>query len=106
MPRYLFKASYTHQGVQGLMAAGAASRVKILEEVAANVGGRVESFDFAFGDTDVFVICELPSNQAAAAVSLAVGAGGGAAVETVPLLSPAEVDEARGINTGYRPPGS
>jgi hypothetical protein len=37
---------------------------------------------------------------------MSVAASGAATIETVKLLTPAEIDEARGIQTGYVPPGS
>jgi uncharacterized protein with GYD domain len=66
----------------------------------------VESFFFAFGGTDVYVIADLPDNVAAAALALAVTAAGGATVKTVVLLTPADVDAAVGREVSYRPPGS
>jgi hypothetical protein len=41
-----------------------------------------------------------------AAVAMAVGASGVGSIETVRLLTPEEVDAARAIDTGYRPPGA
>jgi uncharacterized protein with GYD domain len=106
MARYLYKVSYSHDGLKGLMEQGAASRVEQIGQIIAGNGGTMKSFDFAFGATDAYVILELPSDTAAAALSLAVAASGVARLETVKLLTPAEVDEARGIQTGYVPPGS
>ena len=55
-------------------------------KAAESVGGRVESFYFAFGDTDAFVIADVPDHASAAAIALTVSAGGGAAVRTAVLL--------------------
>jgi uncharacterized protein with GYD domain len=66
----------------------------------------VESFLFAFGGTDVYVVADMPDNVAAAALALAVTAGGGATVKTVVLLTTAEIDDAAAKEVGYRPPGS
>jgi uncharacterized protein with GYD domain len=106
MPKYLYKVSYTHDGLKGVMKQGAASRAEQIGQIIAANGGTLESFHFAFGDTDVFAIAELPGDTAAAALSLAVASSGTANIETVKLLTPAEVDEARGMQTGYVPPGS
>lgn len=106
MPRYLYKVSYTQDGINGVMQQGAASRAEQIGQIIAGNGGTMRSFDFAFGDTDVYVIVEMPGDTAAAALSLAVAASGVGSIETVKLLTPAEVDEARGIQTGYVPPGS
>jgi uncharacterized protein with GYD domain len=72
------------------------------------LGGKVESFHFAFGETDAVVIVEAPDNASAAAMGLAVTAGGGAATKTTVLLTPAEMDDAakQSKSAGYRPPGA
>jgi uncharacterized protein with GYD domain len=106
MARYLYKVSYSHDGLKGVMKQGAASRAEQIGQIIAGNGGTLQSFDFAFGETDVYVIAEMPGDTQAAALSLAVASSGTASIETVKLLTPAEVDEARGIQTGYAPPGS
>jgi uncharacterized protein with GYD domain len=106
MPKYMWKVSYTADGARGLMKQGAADRAAQIGQMTAANGGTLEGFYFAFGDTDAYVIADLPGDTTAAAISLAVGASGAAGIETVKLLTPAEVDEARGIDTGYTPPGA
>ena len=105
MAKYLLEVNYTLDGVRGLLAQGGTARQAAAEAAAESIGGTVESFLFAFGGTDVYVIAEMPDNAAAAAMALAVSAGGGATVNTVVLLSAAEVDAAAGKQVGYRPPG-
>jgi uncharacterized protein with GYD domain len=53
----------------------------------------------------VFVIADFPDNTAAAALALAVTAGGGATVRTVVLLTADEIDEATRRSIDYTPPG-
>lgn len=106
MPRYLFEARYSLDGVRGVRSAGGSSRRDAVASVAESVGGTLESFHFAFGETDAYVIAELPDNEAAAAIALTVNAAGGATVRTVALLSPEEVDAAAQRSVEYRPPGS
>lgn len=105
MPRYLFQARYTTEGAQGLLAKGGTARKNAVAQMAKALGGRLESFYFAFGDTDVFAIAELPDNESAAALSLTVGASGAASVSTRVLITPAEMDKAAKISVPYRPPG-
>jgi len=69
------------------------------------VGGKLESFYYAFGATDVFIIADLPDNASAAALNLAVAASGAIDSETVVLLTPEEIDEATRKSPAYRPPG-
>jgi uncharacterized protein with GYD domain len=106
MPKYLFEASYTLEGVKGVQSAGGTSRRDAVAQVAESVGGRLESFHFAFGDRDAYVIVDLPDNESAAAVALTVNAGGGATVRTVVLLTPEEIDAAAKRSVDYRPPGA
>ena len=105
MGKYLFKVSYTADGLRGVMKEGAEHRVGFISKMAADMGGSLESFHFAFGDTDAYVICEIPDDESAAAIAMAVASSGTGSMETVKLLTPDQVDKARGINTGYQPPG-
>ena len=106
MPKFLFEAMYTQDGVRGVQSAGGSSRRDAVAEVAESVGGRLDSFHFAFGERDAYVIADLPDNESAAAVALTVNASGGANVKTVVLLTPEEVDAAAQRSVAYRPPGT
>ncbi len=106
MPKYLIEASYTPQGVEGVRSDGGTSRRDAVAETAQSLGGQLESFHFAFGDHDAYVIVDLPDNEAAAAVALSVNSAGGAAVKTIVLLTPEQLDEAAKRSVDYRPPGS
>jgi|SRR5919197_4370812 uncharacterized protein with GYD domain len=105
MAKYLIKASYTTEGVKGLLSGGGTARREAVQQTIQGLGGSLESFHFAFGDTDAYVIADLPDNARAVAISLVVNAAGGAQVQTVPLLTPEEVDEATKKSVDYRPPG-
>ena len=106
MPKYLFEASYTLEGVKGVQSAGGSARRDAVASVAESVGGSLEGFYFAFGDADAVVIVDLPDNEAASAVALTVNAAGGATVKTTVLITPEEVDSAAQRSVDYRPPGS
>jgi uncharacterized protein with GYD domain len=106
VPKYLIEASYTLEGVKGVQSAGGSSRRDAIARVAESVGGRLETFYFAFGDRDVFTIVDLPDNESAAAVALTVNAAGGASARTVVLMEPEEVDAAAKRSVDYRPPGA
>jgi uncharacterized protein with GYD domain len=103
--KYLWQASYTADGVKGVLKEGGSGRRDAIEKVVADLGGTLEEFYFAFGEDDVYVIADLPDNTAAAAVALAVGASGAVRIKTVVLLAPDEVDRAAHTTVGYRPPG-
>ena len=105
MSRYMVKVSYSVAGLQGIMKEGAEHRRAFIAKMVAGMGGSLESFDFGFGETDVYAICEMPDDESAAAVAMAVGASGAGSCQTVKLLTAAQVDRARGIQTGYQAPG-
>jgi uncharacterized protein with GYD domain len=105
VPKYLLQVNYTLDGVKGVLAKGGAARKAAASAAAKSVGGKVESFYFAFGKTDVYVVADLPDNAAAAALALNVSAGGGATVRTTVLLSVDEIDTAAGAKVKYIPPG-
>ena len=74
MPKYLFKSQLNVEGVKGTLADGGTGRRDAVKKAVESVGGNLESFYYAFGDTDTYVIVELPSDAHAAAVADAVGA--------------------------------
>ena len=104
MPRFLFEASYTVEGVKGLRRVGGSGRREAVAKAAQSVGGRLEHFYFAFGEHDAFAVADLPSNESAAAFALAVSEAGGANVRTVVLLTPEEVDAAARHSVEYQSP--
>ena len=106
MPKYLFEASYTQQGVEGIRSKGGSSRRDAIAAAAQAAGGSLEAFYFAFGDRDVYTIVDLPDNAAATAIALTVNGSGAVRVKTTVLLTAEEVDEAVGRSVEYRPPGS
>ena len=106
MPKYLVMADYTSDGMKGVLSKGGTARRDAVEKMAADLGGRLESFYFAFGEHDAFVVVDLPDNASAAAVGMAVSASGMAAATTTVLLSPEEVDKASSASVQYVAPGS
>ena len=105
MPKYLLQASYTAEGLRGLLKEGATKRKAAAEQLIDSLGGKLEVFYPAFGDTDVFLIVDAPDNESAAAASMAVGASGMVQVKTTVLLTPEEMDRATKKSVSYRPPG-
>lgn len=106
MPRYLFIVNYAPAGAKALMSAGGSARRTAIEKTLSGLGGRVETFDFAFGADDAYTIMELPDERAAAALALTVSASGVARVRTVVLLSPEDIDAASQLRPDYSPPGT
>jgi uncharacterized protein with GYD domain len=105
MPKYLLEVNYTLDGVRGVLAKGGSARKAAAQAAAKSLGGKLESFYFAFGGTDVFAVADMPDNAAAAALALTVTGAGGATVRTVVLLTPDEIDAATNQKVKYTPPG-
>lgn len=105
MPKYLWKIRYTQDGAKGLLKEGGSSRVTMVEKLVTNMGGSLEGFYFAFGETDAYIIADMPSNSDVAAITMTVAAAGGATAETVALMTPEEADEAARKTVEYRAPG-
>ena len=106
MSKYLIRANYTLNGTKGLIKKGGSIRRATVEQMLTSLGGKMESFYYAFGDTDVFIIADVPDAKSAAAISLTVNAAGGAQVTTTPLMTPEEMDEACKKSVRYRAPGA
>jgi uncharacterized protein with GYD domain len=105
MAKYLLQASYTEEGLKGLLKDGGSKRRAAAEEALKSVGGRVEAFYFAFGEADAYVIADIPDNVSATAASLTVNASGAVRVKTVVLMTPEEVDQATKRKVTYNAPG-
>ena len=103
VPRSLVIARYEPQGARAVMAAGGSSRRSAFAHSVMDLEGRLETFDFALGDADVYAVVELPDSAAAAALSLTITGGGAATVRTVALLTPEEVDRAAQLHPDYSP---
>ena len=69
------------------------------------LGGEIEAFYFALGDSDVYAIIDVPDTLSGAALSLAVNASGAVRLSTVMLMTAEEVDSASKKTVSYRAPG-
>jgi uncharacterized protein with GYD domain len=105
MPKYLIQANYVGDGVKGLLKEGGMSRRTATERAVKSLGGALEAFYYAFGETDAYAIVDVPDNASMAAIALTAGASGAVTVKTTVLMAPEEVDEAVKKTPSYRPPG-
>jgi len=105
MSKFLMRVSLTQDGAKGLAKDGGTKRKHGAEQFFKSVGGKLEAFYFAFGDTDVFAIVDFPDNVSAAAISLAGNGAGQASVKATALITPEEMDQAAQKSQGLRPPG-
>jgi uncharacterized protein with GYD domain len=105
MPKFLIKGNYTAEGLKGLQKDKASGREKAVAAACAALGGKLEAFYYALGSDDLFVTVDLPSHVQVATICIAVGASGMFRTCSVPLLTVAEMDQALGGDSKYRPPG-
>ncbi|MGA9747147.1 MAG: GYD domain-containing protein [Nocardioides sp.] len=107
MSKYLIKASYSPEGIKGVMAKGGTARVAAVEKLAAGVGGSLECCYFAFGSDDLYAIVDAPSPEAMAAIAGTVTSTGAVSgYETIVLLTADQIDAAAKLTIDYAPPGS
>ena len=107
MPYYMLQGAYTSEA-WAAQVANPQDRVEIVRPIFEGLGGRIESAYFTFGEYDVVVIAEFPDNVSAAAISVAINAGGGfKSAKTTPLMTMEEGIEVmrKAGGAGYRPPG-
>ena len=107
MVRYLLQVSYTSQAMSSLIN-NPQDRGAIIRELFQSLGGKVETFDFCFGDYHLATIIEFPDDETVEAISMAVYASGALKDLKVTVLIPMDVavramSRARGA--GYQPPG-
>jgi uncharacterized protein with GYD domain len=105
MPRYLIIGRYAAEGARGLMSAGGSARRTAVEKAVSGLGGRLETFDFAFGEDDVYIIVDMPDAESTAAFALTVGATGAVQIRTVVLITPEQLDRVAQLKPDYAPPG-
>ncbi len=75
MPHYMFQARYTARAIKA-MVENPQDREAPARELIQSVGGKLAAMFFCFGSEDVLAIIEAPSDEAAAACSMAIGASG------------------------------
>ena len=105
MAKYLFEANYVGEGIKGLMREGGTKRRDALVDALKSVDGSLECFYYAFGDTDVLGVFDVPDAAGAAALSLMINSTGNVNVRLKPLLTVEDIDEAAKKTPSYRAPG-
>jgi uncharacterized protein with GYD domain len=106
MGRYLFQATYSVDGIKGVLKEGGTGRRSAVEAALKGMGGKLEAMYFGFGETDVYVLVDGIDHTTAAAFSMAVASTGTLSnLKTTVLLSPEEIDAAAKKTISYRPAG-
>ncbi len=105
MAKYLIQVNYIGEGIKGLFQDGGTKRRDVVDKLFKSVGGKIESFYYAFGDTDLFIIGDFPDHASEAAIILTVTSTGTVTCKTTVLLTPEEMDEVSKKSPTYSPPG-
>jgi len=105
MAKYLFQVNYVGEGLKGLLKDGGSKRRAVVEKLFKSVGGAIEVFYYAFGETDLYIIADFPDHATVTSCVLTVTSTGAAAVKTTVLLTPEEVDKAAQKAPTYSAPG-
>ena len=108
MALYALQTAYAPIGWAALLK-DPQNRMEAVKPVVQRLGGSVVDGWLTFGDYDVLVICQLPNNVSATALSMAISAGGAVkSVKTTPLVTFDEGLEAlkKAKDAGYIPPPS
>jgi uncharacterized protein with GYD domain len=106
MSTYLIQVAYSSDTWSKLVA-NPQNRFQAISTPIENLGGKLLSAYFAFGDYDAVCIIEMPSQIEIAAIALAFAAGGACkSVKTTPLMTAAEGIEAlkKAAKCGYKAP--
>jgi uncharacterized protein with GYD domain len=106
MAKYLVTADYKTSGAAGVLKEGGSGRRAAVKHAIEALGGKLETFYFAYGQIDAYVICDMPDPINGIALSLAVNASGAVVVNTTPLITPEDVDAAAKKAVAYRAPGA
>lgn len=87
MPYYLQQVAYSTEGWEALVDKPQ-NRIEAVRPAIEKLGGKIESAWFAFGEYDVVLIIQMPTNVDASAIAMAFAAGGACRnVKTTPLLT-------------------
>ena len=105
MPKYLFEARYSSEGAGGIAREGGVGRRAAAKKHVEDLGGKLESIHWAFGDVDSFLIAVLPDNASAVAFSLAINETGAMVIRTTVLITAEELDDAVTKKVFFRAPG-
>lgn len=105
MPKFLIEATYTAEGLKGLLKDKASGRFAALTQAVQSLGGGVDAMHFALGQDDVVAILDLPDITAAAGLGAAISSSGLVRSRTMALLTVEEMDQALAKRPAYRAPG-
>ena len=108
MAIYMYQAAYTAES-WAAQVKKPANRVEAVGRAACEaVGGKLLGGWYCFGDYDLVIIADVPSNEAMSAIALAIAAGGAIkSSKTTVLMTGSEIlgalKKATAVAKGYKP---
>ena len=105
MTKYFFQANYVGDGIRGLMQEGGSKRRDAVVNALESVGGSLECFYYAFGETDVLGVLDIPDQPSAVSLSLMINSSGAVNLRLTPLMTAEDLDAAASKTPSYRAPG-
>ena len=87
MSYYMYQASYT-DSAWAAKVSNPQNRLDTVRPAVENLGGKIETAFYCFGEHDIMFICIFPDNISARAISMAAfSAGNLTAIKVTPLLT-------------------
>ena len=106
MARYLTQLTYTSEAMAHLIS-NPQDRGAVIRDLGQRLGGKVETFDYCFGDYHLVSIVEFPDNESMEAIMMAIYASGAFKDIKITVLLPME-EAVRAMTrahaAGYKPP--
>jgi|SRR5579871_174611 uncharacterized protein with GYD domain len=106
MAKFLVEASYSAEGLKGLIKDKAAGRRAAIAQALSDLGGKLEAIYFTLGDRDVLILCDCPDNASAASLGMAASASGMVRTKITALLTVEELDQTLSKGISYKAPGT
>ena len=108
MPTYLYQLTYTPESIAAQIGNPQDRMEAAARPVVESIGGKLLGGGFGFGEYDAVFMMEAPDDESAAAVALAVAAGGAVkSAKTTKLLSGAQwvaaLKKASTVAKSYKP---
>jgi uncharacterized protein with GYD domain len=103
MSLYMIQAAYSQDALRAMLQ-NPQDRTSALRAPIESLGGKVLNLFMSFGDYDAVLLIDMPTTVAAAAIAIAIGAGGACkSIKTTPLITVAEGIEAlkQAVSSGY-----
>ena len=92
MAKYVVLVNWTEQGIRDVKQS--VDRTQKVQEIAQQLGGRMETTLWTLGRYDIVAICEMPDDETAALMGLRVSGMGSTRTETLRAFT---ADEMGGI---------